>query len=171
MRIRQIKPSWFTDRLLQTGLQATTREFYIGLWMLADDDGWFEWDPDAIGVALYGFLPLLRRDALTLRHATALEALTPDSPHLVLHPCGHAQVPKMPQHQRVSDTKRVVSDHRRHQSGRCPHLPAGTRGAPLPAAPVMELERGTERNGTGSARASATEETTEFRARVPEPHR
>ena len=39
MRIRQIKPSWWLDKDLQTRLSADAREFYIGLWMLADDAG------------------------------------------------------------------------------------------------------------------------------------
>lgn len=133
MRIRQVKPSWFTDKAIQTGLRAEAREFYIGLWMIADDDGWFEWDPDAIGVALYGFLPVGRRDGLIERHSKSLAELSPDAPHLVIHPCGHAQVPKMSQHQRISDAKRITSDHRRHTEGRCP-LPAGRRGTPRDAA-------------------------------------
>ncbi len=168
MRIRQVKPSWFTDKALQTGLRADTREFYIGLWMLADDDGWFEWDQDAIGVALYGFLPLGRRDNLIARHTLALMELTPASPHLLMHPCGHSQVPKMPQHQRVSETKRVTTDHRRHAEGKCP-IPTASRGMPRDAANPPHgsgTGSGTERNGTGSARDF---DETEFRRRVPRP--
>ena len=156
MRIRQIKPSWFTDKALQTGLRSEAREFYIGLWMLADDDGWFEWDPDAIGVALYVFLSLGRRDVLISRHSACLIGLTPESPHLVIHDCGHAQVPKMAQHQRVSDAKRVTTDHRRHTEGKCP-IPAAPRGIPrLPATPPPGTGSGTVGNGSGSARESAT---------------
>ncbi|MHB8398407.1 MAG: hypothetical protein ACYDCI_05660 [Candidatus Limnocylindrales bacterium] len=162
MRIRQLKPSWFTDKALQIGVRSDTREFYIGLWMLADDDGWLEWDVDAIGVGLYGFLSLGRRTVLIERHAAALQALTPESPHLVLYPCGHARVPKMPQHQRVSDARRVVSDHQRHDAGRCP-VPAPSRGEPRSSA-ERPGGNGTvrERNGTGtgSARERETEEAT-----------
>lgn len=156
-RIRQIKPSWFTDKALQTGARAEAREFYIGLWMLADDDGWFEWDPDAIGVFVYGFLSLARRELLIERQTEVLLRLSPDAPHLVIHVCGHAQVPKMPQHQRVSDAKRVTTDHRRHAEGRCP-IPAPSRGAPrIPERPPTGTGRElvVERNGTGSARESA----------------
>ena len=39
MRIRQIKPGWWLDKELRRGLSADAREFFIGLWMLADDDG------------------------------------------------------------------------------------------------------------------------------------
>lgn len=167
-RIRQIKPSWFTDKAIQTGLRADAREFYIGLWMLADDDGWFEWDRDGIGVFVYGFLPLGRRETLIARQSLALMELDPEAPHLVIYPCGHAQVPKMPQHQRVSDAKRVTVDHRRHVEGKCPRGAAGSRGEPRASGGV--LPRGEPRgaaepppgngkelvgNGTGSARASA----------------
>lgn len=166
-----MKPSLFTDKALQTRVKADTREFYIGLWMLADDDGWFEWDPDAIGVSLYGFLPLGRRDALIAKHAAALIALTPEAPHLILHPCGHAQVPKMPQHQRISESKRVSTDHRRHVEGKCP-IPAAPRGAPRgPAAPSLGKERG-KSNGTELVDAHARDEDdegSEFSRRVPRP--
>lgn len=153
-----MKPSWFTDRALQTGVHADTREFYIGLWMLADDDGWFEWDEDAIGVAIYGFLPLGRREHLIAKHALALMELTPETPHLLMHGCGHSQVPKMPQHQRVSDAKRVMSDHRKHVEGRCPRLPAGMSGTPRDLPP-----RGSPRDaadsppGTGNGKRNGTE--------------
>lgn len=152
MRIRQVKPSWFTDKALQTGLSAEAREFYIGLWMLADDDGWLEWDEDAIGVAVYGFLGLPKRERLIAKHSLALMELTPDAPHLLMHGCGHSQVPKMPQHQRVSDSKRVTTDHRRHIEGRCP-IPALPRGEPRGAAsPPPGKELVVERNGTGNTR-------------------
>lgn len=152
MRIRQIKPAWFTDKALQTGLKADAREFYVGLWMLADDDGWFEWDIDVIGVAIYGFQAYSRRAVLIERHSQALLLLTPETPHLIIHPCGHAQVPKMPQHQRVSEAKRVTTDHRRHTEGKCP-LPAASRGAPrMPAPPPPGKELVGNGNGNGSAR-------------------
>lgn len=177
-----MKPSWFTDKAIQTGLRADTREFYLGLLMLADDDGWLEWDEDAIGVALYGFLSYSRRAGLIAKHAMALMSLTPESPHLLMHGCGHSQVPKMPQHQRVSDAKRVMTDHRRHVEGKCPRGPAaprgearedGSRGVPRgPAAPPPGTGSG-KRNGTElvNARASANEEgtVTEFRSRVARP--
>lgn len=170
MRIRQVKPSWFTDKALQTGVRADTREFYIGLWMLADDDGWFEWDEDAIGVAIYGFLPLARREHLIAKHTLALMELTPTAPHLLMHPCGHSQVPKMPQHQRVSEMKRVMTDHKRHTEGKCP-IPTGPRGAPrVPEAPPVGSGNG-KRNGTElvNARERDPENVTEFASRVPRP--
>jgi hypothetical protein len=167
-RIRQIKPSWFTDKALQTGLKSDDREFYIALWQLADDDGWFEWDPDAIGVFVYGFLGLSRREVLVERHSRALQSLTPEAPHLVIHLCGHAEVPKMAQHQRVSDAKRITSDHRRHTEGKCP-IPAGRRGTPRGAAnpPASPSRNGTGKgNGRELVDAREAQEPTEFGARV-----
>ena len=63
-RIRQIKPSWFLDKDLRRGTTADAREFYIGLWMLADDAGYLEWDPERIGAELYPFDPIAKRERM-----------------------------------------------------------------------------------------------------------
>lgn len=56
MRIRSIKPEFFTDRI--TGRwSADLKMFYVGLWSYADDEGRFEWEPDLIRCALYPFDP------------------------------------------------------------------------------------------------------------------
>lgn len=46
---------YWTDSTLFLSLTAEERELYIGLWMLADDDGWMPRDVPAIGNALMGF--------------------------------------------------------------------------------------------------------------------
>lgn len=156
MRIRQIKPEWWRDKALMTGVRADTREFYIGLWMTADDAGWFEWDATAIGAEVYPFLPVTRREREVERHGSLLESLEPIAPHLVRHPCGHAEVRKMPQHQRISREKRVTTHFDRHRI-RC--LPAPSRGEPLPPASSRtgKERNGRERNGNLNARERENE--------------
>ena len=52
MRIRQVKPAFWTDARI-AALPAPARLFYIGLWMVADDAGWLRWDPSQIANELY----------------------------------------------------------------------------------------------------------------------
>ena len=112
MRIRQIKPGWWLDKDLRRGLSADAREFYIGLWMLADDAGWLEWDITRIAAELYPYGvdttgglfhpdPIEAREEAVKTWAGQLLALSPEDPHLVIHECGHARVPKLQEHQHV----------------------------------------------------------------------
>jgi hypothetical protein len=139
MRIRSIKPAYWTDPDLHTGLSAAAREFYIGLWMLADDAGWLEWEPRRIGAELYAFLTMPRRLREVEQHRAALCALDPADPHLVVHDCGHAQVPKMPQHQYLGG-KPVYTVSRKHQGCLSKH------GAP----PDIPMNPQDTHNGKGS---------------------
>jgi hypothetical protein len=61
MRVRMIRPAYWTDADLHTRLTADVREFYIGLWMLADDAGFVDWDPVRIGADLYPYRGLAWR--------------------------------------------------------------------------------------------------------------
>lgn len=159
MRIRQIKPSWWLDKELRRRLSAEAREFYIGLWMVADDAGWLEWDIERIGAELYPYDQVARREKAVRNYAGALERLDADHPHLVIHPCGHAQVPKMPGHQRNTGKVSVtVSD--KHK--RCLVATSGHR-EPLVAAVGNGRERVVVGNGSGSAR---DEETDDYAAEV-----
>lgn len=162
MRIRQLKPTWFLDKTLQTRCRAGTREFYIGLCMIADDAGWFEWDVTSVATQLYPFVGVAKRERDANLNAHLLTTLEPGAPHLIIHDCGHAEVPKMPQHQRISDSKKVRTDYDHHRSGRCPAHPRGfpRDAADPPPGKERDKERGTERNGTvGSAQAREDEPT------------
>ena len=61
MRIRQVKPSFWSDSVLAR-LPERSRLFYIGLWMIADDAGWFRADVPEIANELYGYEPARRRE-------------------------------------------------------------------------------------------------------------
>lgn len=171
MRIRQIKPSWWLDKDLRKGLTAEQREFYIGLWQLADDRGWIEWDPVRIGAELYPYDPISRRERNVATWATALAGVDPEAPHFVRFTCGHAQVPKMPGHQRIAGklTTTVEDKHVKCKvSSQCePALAEVGSG-------IGRVGKGTERGGAeGSATttggSSRPVPRSEFSDRVPRP--
>ena len=127
LRIRQLKPDWWLDKDLQTRLSADVREFYIGLWMVADDAGYFDWNPVRIGAELYPYRTAHRREKQIAEWAELLATLDADEPHLVVFECGHARVPKMPAHQRLAaETKQVKTVLKKHLH--CPRGSAGIRG-------------------------------------------
>lgn len=151
MRIRQVKPAFWADARLAEVPEAT-RLFYIGLWMVADDAGWFRWDPIEVARDLYGYETRTRRER---RVVTMFEALTA-SARVVLHPCGHAEIPTMVVHQRLSGpTKQVQTALNEHlRQCHAPLLPAGSRGSPpSPASPRPE-RNGTERKGNGTGKGT-----------------
>lgn len=172
-RIRQIKPAWWLDKDLRRGASADAREFYIGLWMLADDAGWLVWDTERIGAELYPYAPVARREKNVEAWADVLERLDEGDPHLVVYTCGHAVVPKMPQHQRITG-KVTRSTHDAH-ARQCREAVSRLRlteahgaGEPTsdegsPGRVGNEERNGTERNGP--ARGAHRSEFTDAMAR------
>ena len=159
MRIRSIKPSWWTDFDIQTRLDASEREFYIALWQHADDAGWIAWDVHRIGAETFPYRAVEEREDFIARTARKLADLDADDPHLVIHPCGHAQVPKMPGHQSLGG-KPVFSVQLRHTRD-CSGAPRGVTDSPVTVrnphhgrgGEVMEGEgEGVQREGTPPAR-------------------
>lgn len=168
-RIRQIKPSWWLDKNLRRNTSADAREFYIGLWQLADDAGILEWDVERIGAELYPYDAVSRRERNVAKWADALAAVQPESPHLVVWTCGHAAVPKMPGHQRIAG-KQTFTLRDRHRECRSP-----SRREPPSATDSHGIGRvgeGTERVGRVGAPAREPDGSgapTEFQLRVPRP--
>ena len=180
MRIRQIKPSWFLDKELRKGVSAEAREFYVGLWMIADDAGWFVWDAERIAAELYPYGGTAARERNVVKWAESLMALSPASPHLVVYSCGHALVQKMPGHQRIAG-KVSVGVRDKHRDG-CREVVSqlSLTVATTPGEPTMatdshgrvgkEVGNGTERNGTSrEATPHGGGPASEFQARVPRP--
>lgn len=177
MRIRQIKPSWFLDKELRKGVPADAREFYVGLWMIADDAGWFPWDVERIAAELYPYEATNRRERNVVKWAEMLESLNAASPHLVVHTCGHAFVPKMAGHQRIAGTRAYGTRDKHRLECRDTRsrlsLEVATEGSEpevatrSPGRVGKEVGNGTVRNGTGSARAAEGPARTEFQAKVP----
>lgn len=139
MRIRQVKPAFWTDG--KTGrLPAATRLFYIGCWMLADDAGWFDWSPAEIGAELYPFEGAASRERRIAAMGEELDRIG----CIVVYTCGHAEVPHLVEHQRLAGpTKRVDSTQKRHLNG----CPAYSRGFPRIPALARARRNGQERLG------------------------
>lgn len=139
MRIRQIKPDYWRDRLLAT-LSADVREFYIGLWMQSDDAGWMRWDVGELGADLYPYRPVAKRERSIAEWGETLQK----AKRIVIHDCGHAEIPNLVRHQRLSGAAKQVHTHRREHEVRClSHIPADSR-----ADPLLPARNGKEREGT-----------------------
>ncbi len=152
MRIRQVKPAFWADAKIAS-LPHDARLFYIGLWMLADDDGWLRWDVAEIGKELYGFEARTAREKRIERMAAAIAQALPGK--LTIHECGHVELPKLAVHQHLAGTTRRVTTVHSEHSRDCPRLPA----TPRPVK-VMVSEGDVEvSNGRGSAPERATERT------------
>jgi hypothetical protein len=177
VRIRQVKPAFWSDSRLAE-LPEATRLFYVGLWMIADDAGWFRWDAVEVSRDLYGYEGRARRERRTTR---MFEALV-ESRRIVLYPCGHAEVPKLADHQHLAGiSKQVRTAFNEHLKGCVSRSPAATREDPrIPESPrpvkvregqVME-GNGTVSNGQSTAHApdgARLDEPTPFQQRVPRP--
>src|SRR5688500_9893628 len=106
MRIRQIKPAYWVDARVQKELSAEEREIYIGLWMQADDAGWFECDAAVIGAELLRYEAVPEREDKIERTLARLAAIG----RIQVLDCGHALVPTLTRHQRFAGkTKRVYT--------------------------------------------------------------
>ena len=146
MRIRQIKPEYWRDRLLAE-MSADVREFYIGLWMQADDSGWLRCNPGELGADLYPYRGVTRRERQIADWLAHLEK----KGRIVTHECGHAFLPTLTKHQRFSGvTKQVHTFHKEHSD--C------TRGDPRADADIPQIpahprpvRNGTVSQGSGGA--------------------
>jgi len=127
VRIRQVKPAFWTDARI-AALPPAARLFYIGLWMEADDAGWLRWDPSQIANELYGYESRRRRE----RDVEAFLALLVEAERVIVHPCGHVEIPKLTTHQHLSITSKqvrtILREHAECQDS--PPFPAETRGDP-----------------------------------------
>lgn len=133
MRIRNVKPDYWRDRLIAVLPDAVAR-FYIGLWMEADDAGWLRWEPEEIAADLYPYRPVRAREKQVREWGAMLEARG----RLQMHPCGHAFIPTLVRHQRFGGK---VAHTVKNEHGRC--------GSPPPSAEVRESPRASVTGGEG----------------------
>ena len=151
MRIRSIKPVFWRDReLARVGDEA--RLFYIGLWMQADDAGYFRWNMDEIGADLYPFLGERSRAKKIGRATAALEAM-PGRPRLEILPCGHARLSRFLDHQRAGGGSKITTFAAQHE--RCPRQ---VRTSPDKYGHVSTdgIGRDGTKDGTGLVRESGS---------------
>jgi hypothetical protein len=155
VRIRQIKPAFWADAKI-ADLSEGTRLFYIGLWGYADDAGWLRWDPREVSRELYGYEQPRHREARSSRMFAELVA----AKRVFLHDCGHAELPRLTEHQHLAGTTRQVktiyNEHTKCLSRQSPQLPAEPREAPLFPAPVR-LVKDVVSQGTSSKGLSKIE--------------
>lgn len=172
MRVRMIRPAYWTDADLHTRLTAEVREFYIGLWMLADDAGYVAWDVDRVGAELYPYRPLDERRAFLPKWVGELGA------HLVILPCGqHIVIPSLSRYQ--SPPKPSYQNQRAHD--RCIRQmaaggasgdqrgPAGTSTGREGKGRGFRKGKGFIEGGSLGDDALTQEETSDFRRKVAAP--
>lgn len=88
MRGRYLMREYWSDSDLFLRLDAAKRELYVGLWMLADDEGWLPRDVPAIAAALYRYEDRAPRESTVragldrLRELGKLESLRCGCLHL-----------------------------------------------------------------------------------------
>jgi hypothetical protein len=112
VRIRQVRPEFFTDPI--TGhLSPATQVAYIGLWCVADDAGWLDWDVPQIGALLYPYKSVHGREALIVRAGAELVGVG----RLLVMDCGCARIPTLAAHQKIGGNKSFTGreKHERHE--------------------------------------------------------
>jgi len=153
MRVRMIRPAYWTDADLHTRLNADVREFYIGCWMQSDDAGYIAWDVDRIGADLYPYRSLPWRRA----HLSKWMELLAVKGHVRMLDCGrHAIVPNLVRYQACP--KPSYQNQRAHDACMRHGAPQGATGGN--GAPAQE-GKGREGKGRGiTGGAPAQSETT-----------
>lgn len=147
-----LKREYFSDFEFQTKLSAEERECYMGLWQLADDSGWLDWQPEQIASHIYRYegrtgAELLERFSKVLRDTGRLRVLA----------CGHAELPRGGDHSRPGrpgGNSGVLDNHKKHSGKKSrvtlPHhtLPHLTQTSPHPAPGRAPARGAGLRNGT-----------------------
>lgn len=127
MRIRSVKPSFWTDATM-AGLSIGARLTYIGLWNLADDDGWMPWSIREMGATIYPYESPGRRERNLLKWTKELYEAERIRPLV----CGHAYIPTFSDHQHLSG-RRTTTHHDRHNA-ECPEHSAESGDNPQTSA-------------------------------------
>lgn len=112
-RTRLIRPEFFSDDTLAS-VPDPIRLFYIGLWTLCDDLGYFELKPRQIAAILYPFRGAANRQRLVDKALAELEALG----RVRVLTCGvHATIPTLPKHSAKGGNK--AETHYQHHRSTC----------------------------------------------------
>lgn len=163
-----MKPAYFKDARI-AALTPAVRLTYIGLWMLADDAGYYRWDVAEAGLELYGYESRGKRERDVTNHLGALVT----AGRVEDLGCGHVLIPTLVDHQRFGGPGKRVTTYQVEHARECPRVPADTRDSPLIPAPVRngtERVRGMERNGDGTVDARKRDDgETEFQRLVGRP--
>jgi hypothetical protein len=111
MRTRLVRPEFWADEKM-AGLQPATRLFYIGLWALADDAGYFDWTVRGIAAELYRYEAPAQRERKVRGYLETLAKVG----RIRLLPCNtHGLVPTLPDH-RIKGGEQLFTIKRRHDA-------------------------------------------------------
>lgn len=150
MRIRQVKPSFWVDKTM-AGLPEGTRLAYIGLWMLADDEGFIDWDVEQAAAELYPFEAVKRRERLL---GERVVQLIDRGRVRSFTDCRCLHIPTLKGHQRVSGVRST-----RYAEAHAKHSLLSHKQPPLSDSPGtvgnVTVGNGRERNGTVAPGASS----------------
>lgn len=141
LRIRQIVPQFWSDEDLAV-LSDRSRLIYVGLWAVADDEGYFPWKPGEVAYALN----LRAGRAGVIKAVDEIRGL-PGRCRVELLPCDrHAVVVNLQQYQRYAKSTHNVRRHAAEHQLECvpAFIPPISHESPTKPPPV------TERNGRGT---------------------
>jgi hypothetical protein len=165
MRGRYLMREYWTDSDLFTKLTAEEREFYQGLWMLSDDDGWLPRDIVGIGGAILQYMDRKPREALVVERLAKLQRIGKvRSFRCCLY------LPTVARYPRAGNKSHVHRDeHQTHSKGfehSIKDVQPGSNGvqtgsdpSPVPSSPVPSLpSAGAPAPDGGAARPRITQE-------------
>lgn len=110
MRGRYLMREYWSDSDLFLRLTAEQREVYVGLWMLADDDGWMPRDVPAIAAALFRYVDRAPREELVRQSLERLRKLG----KVQTHRCGCLWLPTVSRYPRAG--KKATDHHANHRA-------------------------------------------------------
>lgn len=146
-----MRPEFWTDSTVAT-MPDSARLLYIGLWCVADDAGYLDWDMESIGMTLLGYRsPAIRRRVIEASAKTLVDAR-----RVILLDCGkHAHIPTLPQY-RIgggNHNERVKKAHFSHGNGGT--YKSGTGSVP------PQVRTGTDKSRSESLSGSLSESESE----------
>lgn len=160
MRGRYVMREYWSDSDLFLRLDAAEREVYIGLWMLADDEGWMPRDIPAIAASMYRYEDRAPREERVSAAVIRLRELG----KLVSHRCC-IYLPAVARYPRAGKKSgEHAQEHRKHSSRPKP-IQTDTKPSPVPTLRNPSLpDVAGARDPAGAAPALS-----EFSAKVPRP--
>jgi hypothetical protein len=154
MRGRYLMREYWSDSDLFRRLDASERELYIGLWMLADDDGWLVRDVAGIAASLFRYEDSGPREARVragLRRLAQLGKLTSLR-------CGCLHLPAVERYPRAgkkSSEHRLIHDHHIRRGSKPPNdIQTDLNPSPVPTSrnhSLPNVARAPEERGATSA--------------------
>jgi hypothetical protein len=153
-----VRPEFFADDKMGK-LSVGSRLTYVGLWCLADDDGWLAWDTPSIAAQLFPFESIRVRERRVAVARDELVALG----RLAIHEdaCGCAIIPTLPLIQKIGGNKsyqqreRHEKAHRKAKSGRVHTFPYQSDGRYVGSEVGKSRERATNDDDDRTAQLAA----------------